>query len=65
MTSQVPSLRRKYHVAVSLAYLALGGVIVARSIAGHVLPVGILGLVFIALALVRLRDYRTWKNSPR
>jgi len=65
MRSQVPSLRRKYHVAVSLAYLVLGVVIVARSIAGHVLPVGILGLVFVALALVRLRDYYTWNKAPR
>jgi len=65
MKGQVPSLRRKYHIAVSLAYLALGVVIAARSIAGHVLPVGILGLVFIALALVRLRDYRAWKKGPR
>ncbi len=65
MKSQVPSLRRKYHVAVSLAYLTLGVVIVVRSVAGHVLPVGILGLVFIALALVRLRDYRDWKKGSR
>lgn len=58
-------LRRKYHVAVSVAYLLLGVVIAVRSIAGHVLPVGILGLVFIALALVRLRDYRSWKRRSQ
>lgn len=49
--------RHRYFVAVSIIYLIIGAVILARSIIGHVVPVGILGLVFLGLGAVRLRDY--------
>jgi hypothetical protein len=50
-------MRRRYFIVVSIVYLLLGGVIIARSVASHVVPIALLGLVFVALGAVRLRDY--------
>ena len=50
-------MRQRYYVLVSVIYIALGLIIVVRSVLAHVLIVGILGVVFIALGLVRLRDF--------
>jgi uncharacterized membrane protein HdeD (DUF308 family) len=49
-------VRQRYYLLVSVVYIALGVVIVVRSAVAHVLVVGILGVVLIALGLVRLRD---------
>lgn len=51
------TLRQRYYVAASAAFVILGLVIVARSVAARVLPVGLLGVVFIALGMVRLKDF--------
>ena len=59
------AVRRRYFLAVSAGYIILGVIILARSIVGHVLPVGLLGLVLIALGLVRLRDYLSWRHETR
>jgi uncharacterized membrane protein HdeD (DUF308 family) len=50
-------MRRRYFVLVSLLYIVLGVVIVARSAFAHAFAIAILGLVFVALGAVRLRDY--------
>jgi uncharacterized membrane protein HdeD (DUF308 family) len=50
-------VRQRYYVLASVMYMALGGVILVRSLLAHVIPVGLLGAVFIALGAVRLRDY--------
>jgi len=50
-------MRQKYFVIASFFYIGLGIVILARSALAHVYPIALLGLVFIALGAVRLRDY--------
>lgn len=49
-------MRERYYVAVSVAYIILGVTIVVRSAMAQVPIVGILGVVFVALGVVRLRD---------
>jgi uncharacterized membrane protein HdeD (DUF308 family) len=56
-------VRQRYYVLVSVIYIALGLIIVVRSVLAHVLIVGILGVVFIALGLVRLRDFAARNRS--
>ncbi len=51
------SLRQRYFVIASLLYIVLGIVILVRTVLAHALPLVVLGLVFIALGVVRLRDY--------
>jgi uncharacterized membrane protein HdeD (DUF308 family) len=50
-------MRQKYYVVASVVYIILGFIIVVRSALAHVFVLAILGLVFIALGAVRLRDY--------
>lgn len=50
-------MRRRYYVAVSVGYVIIGLIILTRSAMAHAVPAVILGLVFVALGLVRLRDY--------
>ncbi|GAC1444956.1 MAG: hypothetical protein NVSMB52_04890 [Chloroflexota bacterium] len=59
------SVRQKYSVVVSCGYIAAGAVIITRSVIAHVLPVGALGLVFVALGLVRIRDHVRWRRTLR
>lgn len=56
-------MRQRYFVFVSVVYVVLGVVIVARSVLTAAIPVGILGVVFVALGAVRLRDYFTQKEQ--
>lgn len=51
------SLRQRYFVIASLLYIGLGIIILVRTVLAHVLPLAVLGIVFIALGAVRLRDY--------
>lgn len=57
-------MRERYYLLVSILYIALGMIILVRSVTAHVAPVGILGLVFIALGAVRLRDYAGRSGTP-
>lgn len=50
-------MRERYFVIASLLYIGLGIIILVRTALAHVLPLAVLGIVFIALGLVRLRDY--------
>jgi hypothetical protein len=50
-------VRRRYFVVVSVAYIALGLIIVGRSLLAHVPVAGILGVVLVALGAVRIRDF--------
>jgi uncharacterized membrane protein HdeD (DUF308 family) len=60
------TLRQRYYVLVSVIYILIGLVIMVRSILGHVVAIGLLGLVFIALGAVRLRDFVAWtRRDPR
>ena len=43
-------------------YLLLGAVIVVRALMAHAIIVVVLGLIFVALGLVRLRDYAGWRG---
>jgi uncharacterized membrane protein HdeD (DUF308 family) len=56
-------VRQRYYVLVSVIYVALGLIILVRSALAHVLIVGVLGVVFIALGVVRLRDYSARNRS--
>jgi hypothetical protein len=58
----VRSVRARYFVFVSLVYLLLGVVILVRGVLAHAVIAGVLGLIFLGLGAVRLRDYRTWKQ---
>jgi uncharacterized membrane protein HdeD (DUF308 family) len=57
-------VRERYYLLVSILYIALGIIILVRSVTSHVAPVGILGLVFIVLGAVRLRDYAGRSGTP-
>jgi len=50
------TFRARYFLVLSILFIVLGGIILGRSIVAHVAPVGLLGVVFIALGIVRLRD---------
>lgn len=50
-------MRQRYFLLVSVLYIILGVVIVARSAIAHAVPIALLGLVFMALGAVRLRSY--------
>ena len=66
MTKRSSILRQRYYVVVSVIYILIGLVIVVRSVIGHVAVIGLLGLVFIALGAVRLRDYVSFtRREPR
>lgn len=61
--SPISKMRTRYFVAVSLLYLVLGAVIMVRSVLAHTQPLIILGIVFLALGLVRLRDYNSRRQT--
>jgi len=50
-------VRQRFFVLVSVLYLAVGSVILVRSAVAHIVPLMLLGIVFLALGGVRLRDY--------
>lgn len=56
------SLRRRYSLGVSVLYIALGVIIAVRSVVSHVGAVALLGVVFIALGAVRIREYLKWRE---
>jgi hypothetical protein len=58
-------MRQKYFVIASWVYIILGFVILVRSALAHVFVLGILGVVFIALGGVRLRDYWLGRDARR
>jgi hypothetical protein len=58
-------LRQRYYVVVSAAYILLGVIILVRSVMAQAVPVGVLGLVFVALGAIRLRDYIGWRGKSR
>jgi uncharacterized membrane protein HdeD (DUF308 family) len=51
------SLRQKYFVAASVCFIVLGLIIVARAAVAGTYIVGLLGVVLIALGVVRIRDF--------
>lgn len=59
-------MRRRYYVLVSILYLILGAIILVRSVLAHGNPaIVILGIVFLALGIVRLRAYFVRPEAPR
>jgi uncharacterized membrane protein HdeD (DUF308 family) len=50
-------MRERYFLFVSVMYLLLGGLLVARSLSAQLIPAGLLGIVLVALGAVRLKDY--------
>ena len=58
------AMRQRFYIVASVAYLVLGAVILVRGALAHVLPLIILGLVFCALGVVRLRG-NTWFGGRR
>jgi uncharacterized membrane protein HdeD (DUF308 family) len=65
VTKRSATLRNRYYVLVSVIYIAIGLVIMVRSLIGHVAAIGLLGLVFIALGVVRLRDYLSFRREAQ
>lgn len=57
------TVRRRYSLLVSLLYILVGLFIVVRSLLSVVVPVALLGLVFVALGAVRIRDYLAWRGG--
>jgi uncharacterized membrane protein HdeD (DUF308 family) len=56
-------VRQRYFVFVSAVYVLLGLVLLVRAaMAGAALP-AILGIIFVALGAVRLRDFAMWRHS--
>lgn len=58
-------LRQRYYVLISGLYILAGAVMLARAAIAHAMPVIILGLVFVGLGAVRLRDFTRWRESRR
>jgi len=58
-------VRQRYFVIASVLYIILGIAILGRSVVSHVVPIALLGLVFIALGAVRLRDYYLRKGTTQ
>jgi uncharacterized membrane protein HdeD (DUF308 family) len=55
--------RSRYFVFASVMYVLLGAVIAVRAAMAHAPVPVVLGLIFLALGAVRLRDYWRWKGS--
>jgi hypothetical protein len=55
--------RRRYSLAVSVGYVFVGIVIAVRSVVSDVIPLAVLGLVFVALGAVRIREYLIWRRT--
>ncbi len=58
-------VRERYFIAVSVAYLALGVVVVVRAVTASALPAAAFGIILLVLGAVRLRDYLTWRRAQR
>lgn len=58
-------MRQRFYVFASVAYLVLGLIVIVRSVLAGVIPVGLFGLVLIALGAVRLRDYYLREQRTR
>jgi hypothetical protein len=56
-------VRERYFLLVSVLYIGIGLVIIVRSALAHVLIIGILGIVFVGLGFVRLRDFSARNRS--
>jgi uncharacterized membrane protein HdeD (DUF308 family) len=55
--------RSRYFVFASVMYALLGIVIAVRAVEARApIPI-VLGLIFLALGLVRLRDYWRWRGN--
>lgn len=59
------SLRQRYTLVASGLFIALGILIVVRSILAAVLPLIVFGAVLIALGVVRIRDFLLWRGQTR
>lgn len=60
------SLRQRFSLFASAAYIVLGTIMVVRAVTTNfVVPLIVLGGVFIALGLVRIRDLIRWKRAAR
>ena len=58
-------LRQRYRLVASVLYIVLGTIIVFRSVLAHVLPLVLLGVVFIALGAVQVLAYLSWRHTTR
>ncbi len=56
--------RERFYLAVSVMYILVGLLISVRSLLAHVYLVALFGVVFIALGVVRLRDYWAFYKKP-
>jgi hypothetical protein len=53
--------RPRYFLIITSGYFLAGLVIIVRSLLAGVLPMLIVGAVFLALAAVRFRDFLSWR----
>jgi uncharacterized membrane protein HdeD (DUF308 family) len=65
MQSSKPSLRQRFTAVSSALFILLGLIILVRSLIASVIPLAVLGVVFIALGVVRIRDYLRWRQRLR
>lgn len=57
------TIRQRYSLAISIGYIGVGVIIMVRSVLADVLPLVVLGIVFLALGAVRIRDYLKWRHQ--
>ncbi|HLJ67231.1 MAG TPA: DUF308 domain-containing protein [Chloroflexota bacterium] len=57
------SARARYHFVASVLFIAIGVVILVRAVLAHVPFAGLLGVVFLALGIVRIRAFLNWKRQ--
>jgi len=59
------SIRQRFTIFASAAYIVLGAIIVVRSVEARVFPLIALGAIFVALGLVKIRDLVRWRRIRR
>jgi hypothetical protein len=53
--------RPRYFLIITAGYMLAGSIIIVRALLAGAFAMAILGAVFLALAAVRVRDYRSWR----
>ena len=59
------SVRQRFSIFASVAYIVLGTIMVVRALAAGVIFLIVLGAIFVALGLVRIRDLIRWRRMTR
>jgi uncharacterized membrane protein HdeD (DUF308 family) len=57
------SARQRYRLIASALYIFCGVVIIAKAVVAVVIPLVLLGCVFVALGTVNVRNYLSWRRT--